>query len=701
MATWSVLPAVPGAQGQYLSGIANSKHLKKAIYTELRHGDACVRLLHASGSIGCAAPSRDSVEGVLVRVSELQSPDAYPDAAVFVVQPDFLDDFLLSAAADPTLQRKVQAVLVEAGTPANFSPAPISPLAEYALYPERGYQWNPQGTGLSSMAFPFPVFLLDNDTTASAQLRAQYNADRGMSGAVNVARMELAMDAGGNSSACLAARTCLPLGGHSVLAALPPLPAQPVEPQAGVPGVALSAAQDGKPLILLLASTDTTAFFHEKAQGANAPVSGLIAVLAAAQILGMGGGAGDFTRRVLFGALAGETWGYMGSKRMLWEMASGNASMAGIDLASVETVLEVRQVGRAMGPDGVASFFMHHRKGHNNTLPLWRTVQAAAANTTEVPVSIERASDSTPGLPPSSVNSFLRVGSDSIRGAVIEDFDTEFKSATFESNYDTVDTINASSIEAAALLVARAVHVLALGDTPPFPPLPVNYTRVQQTVAALIACLLGDLGLRCPLAAALMSPVSGGTVQHYISILRTITEDPQTADTASKKDVERFVWNFLAFATAGIDPLDGIPPSASRCQPYDASACPRGAVCAGYRSMAGDAGKGVCLNTTVRYVPSYSTSLECQGCNGSATLGNFGWQVTTAAQQWEQQYGWPPDPLYTESNWPYGTPHLELFLKDTARTDWAVMVAGLCVSAVAGLAALATHAAYEKRLKQS
>ncbi|MBN8558063.1 MAG: hypothetical protein J0L74_10400, partial [Burkholderiales bacterium] len=56
--------------------------------------------------------------------------------------------------------------------------APISPLAEYALYPERGYQWNPQGTGLSSMAFPFPVFLLDNDTTASAQLRAQYNADR-------------------------------------------------------------------------------------------------------------------------------------------------------------------------------------------------------------------------------------------------------------------------------------------------------------------------------------------------------------------------------------------------------------------------------------------------------------------------------------------------------------------------------------------
>ena len=39
-------------------------------------------------------------------------------------------------------------------------------------------RWNPAGTGLSGLAFPFPVFMLDNATTASAQQRAQYNADR-------------------------------------------------------------------------------------------------------------------------------------------------------------------------------------------------------------------------------------------------------------------------------------------------------------------------------------------------------------------------------------------------------------------------------------------------------------------------------------------------------------------------------------------
>ncbi len=64
--------------------------------------------------------------------------------------------------------------------------------------------------------------------------------------------------------------------------------------------------------------------------------------------------------------------------------------------------------------------------------------------------------------------------------------------------------------------------------------------------------------------------------------------DPQTADAASKDDVERFLWNFLAFATAGVDPLAGPPaPSAPRCQPYNAADCPEGTVCAGYRSIAG------------------------------------------------------------------------------------------------------------------
>lgn len=43
---------------------------------------------------------------------------------------------------------------------------------------------------------------------------------------------------------------------------------------------------------------------------------------------------------------------------------------------------------------------------------------------------------------------------------------------------------------------------------------------------------------------------------------------------------------------------------------------------------------GVCLNVTVRYAPSYSTALRCDGCDGAATLGDYRWKATEAAAQW-------------------------------------------------------------------
>lgn len=55
-----------------------------------------------------------------------------------------------------------------------------------------------------------------------------------------------------------------------------------------------------------------------------------------------------------------------------------------------------------------------------------------------------------------------------------------------------------------------------------------------------------------------------------------------------KSDVERFLWNFLAFATAPL-PINtsgsGEAESALRCQALNATACPAGMVCAGSRSL--------------------------------------------------------------------------------------------------------------------
>lgn len=45
-----------------------------------------------------------------------------------------------------------------------------------------------------------------------------------------------------------------------------------------------------------------------------------------------------YRRRLAFAALAGEPWGYMGSKRLLWEAASGENSTEGLALERVSQV---------------------------------------------------------------------------------------------------------------------------------------------------------------------------------------------------------------------------------------------------------------------------------------------------------------------------------------------------------------------------
>jgi nicastrin len=74
-------------------------------------------------------------------------------------------------------------------------------------------------------------------------------------------------------------------------------------------------------------------------QGANAPLSGLVAMLAALHALSSAAPATDtFSKQLVFLALAGEPWGYMGSRRLLYEAASGSNATAGLDLSLVEQV---------------------------------------------------------------------------------------------------------------------------------------------------------------------------------------------------------------------------------------------------------------------------------------------------------------------------------------------------------------------------
>ncbi|KAL3160727.1 hypothetical protein ABBQ32_010635 [Trebouxia sp. C0010 RCD-2024] len=174
-------------------------------------------------------------------------------------------------------------------------------------------------------AFDFPILLLDNVTAPAAAHRAAHNAQQGYSGVLHYAHVEAEMSARGNSSSCINQDTCQPLGGHTIWGAAPPL----------APTAASTASQ--LPIIMLLAPVDSTAFFKSDTVGAESAMGSLIALLAVADILGNNSAAvATYSKRLVLTALMGEPWGFMGSKRLLWEMYNQADTTRGLDVENIQ-----------------------------------------------------------------------------------------------------------------------------------------------------------------------------------------------------------------------------------------------------------------------------------------------------------------------------------------------------------------------------
>lgn len=72
-------------------------------------------------------------------------------------------------------------------------------------------------------------------------------------------------------------------------------------------------------------------------QGAESAMGSLIALLAVADILGNNSAAvATYSKRLVLTALMGEPWGFMGSKRLLWEMYNQADTTRGLDVENIQ-----------------------------------------------------------------------------------------------------------------------------------------------------------------------------------------------------------------------------------------------------------------------------------------------------------------------------------------------------------------------------
>ena len=384
---------------------------------------------------------------------------------------------LLRCADDAALaSRLAGAVVLDAADaserPPGESPAVRTPQPEWAeSSAAAAHAWNPAGSGLAAKRLPFPVLLAaPGDGAAALRAAAAHNERRAYDAPpLYHARLDHGMIATGNAAACLEASTCLPLGGYSAFAAAP-LPAPP-------PGAAPPR------LLLVTAALDSAALFHERAVGADASLSGLVVMLAAADAMNrLPPLPAAPARRVAFAALAGEPWGHIGTRMLLAQLAGGarpagvGAAEAGVDL------LELSSLGCDVASGAPVQLYAH--AAGDAGAPMAAAL-VAAAGTSGGAVRVAMAWAQAPGLPPSGLRAARRRDA-AIGGVVLSDYDASYGSAFFGSRYDDGPPA-AASLAAAADVIAAALHALAAGAArPPQPPAGGRAATLRRVEALMV-----------------------------------------------------------------------------------------------------------------------------------------------------------------------------------------------------------------------
>eukprot|EP00064_Thunnus_orientalis_P016138 superscaffoldBa00003136_g16201 len=427
----------------------------KKIYVHLNYTVPCVRLLNASHQIGCQSSLSGDV-GVLHVLESEENLDwvlrtgPNPPYTVILESSLFTRSIMMKLKNGSSRVAGVAVVAPNTNPAENFSPHTTCPNENTGVYTEN-YDpalahcnvtvWNPQGNGLSYEEFDFPIFSLkdDNDTQVIRQCYLDHN--RPMNGSAPqypLCAMQLYshMSAVTDTATCMRRNdinfsispemVCDPLGDYNVWASTKPI------------NNTAKGHKMWESVVIAAARLDSRSFFFDIAPGADSGVSGFVTLLAAAHALRNATQKAQPNRTILYTFFQGETFDYIGSSRMVYDMENKNFA---VDLDNVHSVLEIGQVGlRTDSKLWLHSDPVSMRNGSVNeeVRKLINNLHSAA---TGLNFTLQELNVSQP-LPPSSFQRFLRARP--IPGIVIEDHQSSFNNRFYESMYDNAEYLNIS-----------------------------------------------------------------------------------------------------------------------------------------------------------------------------------------------------------------------------------------------------------------
>ncbi|KAK2156905.1 hypothetical protein LSH36_202g04004 [Paralvinella palmiformis] len=513
----------------YDTGWCDRVHDK--IYYDVFSITQCFRRLNATHQVGCASDQGGNV-GVLhyvpaeAELNWLINNGPHKPYIVLLTQHVFNGEVIHALRKSG----KVNGVLVIMNTtdlPAHFSPDSSCPNTNFELYKGdskyehcKSAMWNPMGNDLLMTDIEFPIVALLNETQISFLIDECYekfnkpvNGTTPRSYPLCGAEIKAGMDAVKNTPTCInrgktrnlnprtvvlsdyslsvildditdsvsgfpqfSEQICDPLGDANVFGFLHPIRFQNKTD--------FNDTLEEGSIIMAATKLDATGLFQYIVPGAYTTVAGFVTLLAAAQALGSVKESIDPVRDkpIMFAFFQGESFDYMGSIRMLYDMEHGPFPTEVIKDSDGPHPIKPGHIGYFLEVGQVASLsglYSHSdpRSNQNDTVKsgVNKMEDLLEKFGKDLNISIKSASDDLP-LPPSSLQTFLK--KINISGVVLTDHERKFENQFYNSYLDLYSNINytattkdnqtevtalAQHLTEVATVVARTLYNMSTG----------------------------------------------------------------------------------------------------------------------------------------------------------------------------------------------------------------------------------------------
>lgn len=559
----------------------------------------------------------------------------------------------------------------KASYPPSFSSDAKCPNEESSIYVnDRQYtcdqhQFNPKGNELMFRDMKIPVVLLQSEEEVDRMMQCYvaHNIAENITDGVPTyplcaVELKAFMNGAGNTEICWRRNSmirnfapdsyCQELGGYSSLAFLE----------------SIKKGTKQKKTIVVTARSDAFSLFEGVQPGTSSPVAGLTTLLAVAEALSQNKedilAAGY---NVLFLALTGEAFDYIGSQKLVYDMQQGffpNSShnATRVFLSDMDLIVELSQFITASD-----KIFAHVDPNTNQYHTNIDRFIAALKSEASV-VTVQDAKVNQP-LPPSSAQMFIRANATHGAPAVViadydESFDTKYYNSYLDTpevygfytnrsavEYDTI-TPQANLLRDISTTVSRAIYKYATSKDSQ------QVAASNVTTNRLLYCFL--ITRQCELFYSTVGAnytqvldASAKPFSFYVSVYSSISFN---------QFVHRIIKQLLARFTGRVEKGLSYENCTTSFDP-EIGTYVNGSMVDGKR-------EAECIISTAWYHNATSPAFEIADYNFSSTVYS----------------------TWTESVWPTSAFRVRLFLKPSAEVELASMVAGISIFVISAIVAV-------------